>query len=345
VDRLPLTVLAWTLLLWAAPVYAATVAIVRPPNQTPGLTETVSRLHGELLSVGLEVKMIDRPAERGPGEAASRAWVEKIAAEGGIDAIIEIVGDTAPVAVDVWVIETSPRRLDVWRVAVEPNARNPSERLAIRAIEVLRSSFLENDMVARGRHRESVADRTTTRLPQRGPAQPSSLERFGFELGAAALTSLDGVGPALLPMVRLDWAVRSWLVVQAALAGLGSRPTVATTEGSARIAQQYGIVGGCYRMGAHPGLQPWVALSAGVLHTAVEGQADSPRQGHAVGQWSFLLDAGLGAGLRLYGSYTLTLAVHAQMAEPYVAIHLVDSVVATTGRPNLAVTLTVGAWL
>ncbi|MBN1608530.1 MAG: hypothetical protein JW940_18000 [Polyangiaceae bacterium] len=290
--------------------------------------------------------MIDRPADRGPGQAASRAWVERIAAERGIDAVIEIVGDTAPVAVDVWVIEKSPRRLGVSRVAVEPNATNPSERLAIHAIEVLRSSFLEHAMAARERHGEPIADRTTTTLPRARPAKPANLdERFGLELGAVALTSLDGVGPALSPLVRLDWAARSWFVLQAALAGLGSRPTVATAAGHARVAQQYGTLGGCYRMGAHPWLRPFFAVSAGALHTSVEGQADSPRQGHAVDRWSFLLDASWGAGLRLYGPYQLTLAAHVQVAEPYVAIHFSDPVVATTGRPNLAMTLALGAWL
>jgi hypothetical protein len=88
-----------------------------------------------------------------------------------------------------------------------------------------------------------------------------------------------------------------------------------------------------------------LALSAGVLRTSVEGRADSPRQGHTVDQWSFLLDGSLGAALRLPDRYTLTLAAHVQMADPYVAIHFVDRVVATTGRPNLALTLTVGAWL
>jgi hypothetical protein len=89
---------------------------------------------------------------------------------------------------------------------------------------------------------------------------------------------------------------------------------------------------------------PFFALSAGVLHTAVEGQAESPRQGHIEDRWSFLLDGGLGAGLHLQDRYTLTLAAHVQLAEPYVAIHFVDTTVATTGRPNLVLTLTVGVW-
>jgi hypothetical protein len=346
VYRLRLAVLVWTLVLWAVPVCAATVAIVRPATPTPVLTETVSRLHGELLSVGLEVKLLDSPADRGPGPAEARAWVERVAAEYGIDAVIEIVGDTVPVAVDVWVIEKSPRRLGVSRVAVEPDASNPPERLAIRAIEFLRSTFLENAMAASERRPEPVAHRTITPSPRREPPAPAGPEaRFGLELGAAAITSLDGVGPAFLPIVRLDWAARPWLVMQLAMAGLGSRPTVATALGSARIAQQYGILCGSYRIEARPWLWPYLALAAGVLHTSVEGRADSPRQGHAVSRWALLVEGSSGLALNLYGPYTLSLAGHVQMAEPYVAIHFSDPVVATTGRPNLATTLAVGAWL
>lgn len=157
--------------------------------------------------------------------------------------------------------------------------------------------------------------------------------------------SLDGVGPAVLPILRVDWAARSWLVAQATLAGLGSRPTVTTTVGSARVAQQYGALGGCYRFRPDQRLRPFFALAAGVLHTSVEGQPGLGAETHAVDQWSFLLDGSLGAGVRLYRRYYLTLAAHVQMAEPYVAIHFVDAVVATSGRPNLLLTLTLGAWL
>jgi hypothetical protein len=120
---------------------------------------------------------------------------------------------------------------------------------------------------------------------------------------------------------------------------------VASTAGSARVTQQYGVLGGGYRFGAEHWLRPFMALSAGVLRTAVEGQSNSPKQGHSVDQWSFLLDASLGAGLRLSERYYAALAAHVQVAAPYVAIHFVDEVVATSGRPNLLLTFTVGAWL
>jgi hypothetical protein len=346
VDRRRLTILAPTLLFWAAPASAATVAIVRPSSPSADVIETLFRLHGELLSVGLEVKLADGPAARGLGTTASPAWVEEAATTHGASAVIDIVGDIAPVAVDVWVVAPASRRFEVSRVALEPNTANAAARLAIRAFEVLRSTFLEIDLAARERRGKPIASPPDATLPQGQVSQPAlPPERFGLELGAAALTSLDGVGPAILPTLRVGWAARSWLVVQAAVAGLGSRATVATTAGQARVAQQYGILGVCLRLHSEQWAWPFVALSAGGLRTSVEGQAESPKQGHSADQWSLLADGSLGAGMRLRGRYYLTLAAHVQVAAPYVAIHFMDTVVATSGRPNLLLTLTIGAWL
>jgi hypothetical protein len=335
-----------TLLAWTWPVHAATVAIVRPPNASADVTETLTRLRGELLSVGLEVAMSDRPAARGLAGADSLTWLEQMAAERGASAIIDTVGDDALAALDVWVVKAHPRRFEVTRVAVEPDTANPSERLALRALEALRAGLLEVDWATRGRRSEPIAKPPTISASTGAVAEPAGhRERLGIEAGAAALITLDGVGPAVLPIVRVGWAPRSWLVVQAALAGAGSRPTVATTDGSARVAQQFVVFGGSYRLRPDRWLWPLLTLAAGALHTSVAGQSGVTAEGHTVDQWSFLLDAGLGAGLRLHGRYYLTLAAHVHLAEPYVAIHLLDDASATTGRPNLLLTLTVGAWL
>jgi hypothetical protein len=346
VDRLRSAIATLTLLLWAAPANAGTVAIVQPPRPTADLTETVSRLHGELLSVGLEVKMIAARADRRPEGVDSRPWVEKLAAEGGIDAVIDVAGNNVPVWVDVWVIERSPRRIELWRVVSEPESPNDSERLAIRAIEVLRSSYLASDMSGKERHRKPIAKSAVNSQPR--PERDESTrspERIGLGLGAAVLTSVGGVGPAILPVVHFDGKVRTWLGVHAELAGFGSHPTVATTAGNARVAEQYGVFGGAYRFHSDKTLSPFVALSAGALRTSVQGEAQAPSQGHSATQWSFLLDGGVGAGLRLAGRYYVSLAGHVQWAEPYVAIHILNAIVATSGRPNLVLTLTVGAWL
>jgi hypothetical protein len=351
VHYLRLALLSLILLLCGAPAYAGTVAIVQPMSPTPDLTEALSRIHGELLSVGLEVRMIHRSADPGLVPTDMRVWLEQIAAEGQIDAVIDIIGEVAPDAVDVWVIEKAHRRLEVSRIALEPNTRNASETLAIRAVEVLRSTFLVKDMEASERRTLPMAKPGPHPTPATFPRSalqkraPHHVEHLGVAAGVAALTSLDGVGVAIMPMAQVNWRARSWFDLQAAVAGLGTHPTASITDGSAQLAQQYGILGGCFGLHADGLLWPFLALSAGVLHTSIEGHAELPRQSHNVDQWSFLMDGSLGARLRVTERYYLTLAVHVQMAEPYVAIHIVDTVVATTGRPNFALTLTVGAWL
>lgn len=334
------------LLLWASRAHAVAVAVVRPPNPTPALTEILTRLHGELLSVGIDVKTVKRRTNRGLTERDARACLGDIQGADGLDAVIEIVGDTEPVAVDVCVLEGTPRHAEISRIVAELNAENSAERLAIRAVELLRSIFLAQAMAARPRPREvAAAPPTATQRPTATLAPNTRSERFGVELGAVALFGVGGIGPGISPILIGDWAVHPRLVIQAAVAGLGSRPTVTTAAGNARIGQEYAVLGGSYRFLPDAPLQAFASLSAGALRLSVDGHADLPRHGHSEHQWSVMLDASLGLLLRLSERYFLALAGHVQMAETYAAIYFEDAAVATTGRPNLALSLTLGAWL
>ena len=331
--------------LWAARAEAAKVVIVRPGAVSPEVNETLSRLQGEVLSLGLEVALTERPAPANASE--SRAWVERLATECGHGRGHRRHRRRGAGGRRHLGIRPRPRRSEVSRVSLEPNTENAAERLAIRAVEVLRSRLVEIDLDreqaagARGyaggaRNRHAGSGARFRRIPP---------GRIDLQVGAALLTSFDGVGPALMPLVRIGWSARSWLVLQGALAGFGSRPTVTSAVGSARVAQQYGVLGAAIASGARALSSLYVALSAGVLRTAIDGQADAPADAHFVERWSFLLDGSLGARLRVAGRYHLTLAAHVQVAAPYVAIHFADTVVATSGNPNFLVSLTVGAWL
>jgi hypothetical protein len=145
-------------------------------------------------------------------------------------------------------------------------------------------------------------------------------------------------------MIGFDWAVGPWLL-QATLAGLGTRPTVTTAAGSARVGHQYGLLGASYPFGSAAGFRPFVGLAAGLLRSSVEGRAETPKQGHALEKWSMLLDGSVGVAFELPRHYYLTMATHVQLAEPYVAIRFLNETVATAGRPNLLLTLTLGGWL
>lgn len=352
VSHARLTFLVWLILLWAAPAWAGTVAIVQPRNATAELIEARSRLHGELLSVGLEVKLLQPLSTRNVSPLGMRTWVERVAHDEQVDAVIEIIGDSSPVAVNVWVIQRSPRQLTVSKIVAEPNTRSPAETLAIRAVEALRSTFLERDMVARhDDHRVESGATESAAVPSRStpvvpPRERADVQRgtFGVELGALAVTSLAGLGPSLSPVAAADWRVRSWLTLQITMAALGTGASVSNQQDSANITQQFGTFGGCIGL-ASPTLHPYIALSAGVLRASIQGHAQSPKQAHHIADWSMLTAGTLGVVLDVTERYHLTLASHMQLATPYVAIHLADAEVATLGRPNAALSLTVGAWL
>ena len=92
-------------------------------------------------------------------------------------------------------------------------------------------------------------------------------------------------------------------------------------------------------------MRPLASLGAGALRTTADGSADAPNQGRHVTRWSLLLEAAVGAELRLDDHFFAMGAAHVQLAEPYLAVRLVDEDTATLGRPDLLFTLSVGAWL
>jgi hypothetical protein len=323
---------------WAAPALALTVALVGPPAHSPQTNEALSRLRGELLSLGFEVTVSERPGALERSPIAAREWLARMAAERGVDAALDVTAS----GVDVWIIGAAPSQYNVTRVLLEADAENAPERLAIRAIELLRSGLLETGLAARrAAHAPTPARETPSPAPERRDVDRA---RVGLELGAAALASLDGVGPAVLPMLRVDWETRPWLM-RATFAGFGTRPTLTSPSGRAQLAQQYGLVGASYRLGAIGSFTPNVGLAMGFLRTAVEGHAAPPKQGHALEKWSLLLDGSLGTAFDLTRRYYLTLAMHVQVAEPYVAVRFVDETVASSGRPNVLLTCSLGGWL
>ena len=324
---------------------AATIVIIRPTGPSPELTETVSRLHGELLSLGIDVAFVEPAGGPASRPADPRARLEPIATAWNADAVIDVGAAAATETVDIYVLDRRAHRSEVSQIALESKAENAPARLAIRTIEVLRSSLVEIDLAARARS-GSIDLRAAPAAPAAETrAEPSPADRLGVEAGAAVLTGLDGVGPAFLPTARVDWARPSGLVLHAALAGLGSRPTLNGQAGSARVAQQFGLLGAGIGAPSTRRIRPYAALSGGVLRTAIDGAADAPAEGHADVRWSFLLEGSVGARVSVPGRTFFTLAAHVQVAAPYVAVHIGDTVVGTTGRPNFLLTLTVGAWL
>ena len=168
----------------------------------------------------------------------------------------------------------------------------------------------------------------------------------GVGAGVAAVMSLDGVGPALLPEIRLSAALGSGWIVRLTAAGLGTSAPVANGTGDASVTQDQLLGGVYYHLRFGRRVRPQLALRAGALRTSAEGRAraDASNLGRRATQWSLLLDGGAGVALSLGARADVVLAAHLQLAEPYPAVRFVDQVVATTAHPGFLMTAAIDVW-
>src|SRR5690606_32844726 len=188
---------------------------------------------------------------------------------------------------------------------------------------------------------QTALERDRAEPPQANSPSPT----LGVSLGVATLTGVNGVVAAIMPMARVDVAVNPAWTLQVAAAGLGTRPSVEAAFYSAQIEQVYAVLGARYRFYSVQEWHPFVALGAGILSTSVEGRATLPAHAQSDNLRSLLLEASLGADWHPFDDYFFCLASHVHWAAPSANVIVVDSVAATTGQPNLALTLSFGAWL
>jgi hypothetical protein len=329
-------------LLWAVDASAASVMLVQPPSPSPAMAEAIVRMRGELISEGFQVEVMN-----GLKGMESRGWLEQLAEAHHADAVVAILGDETPDSIEVWVVDKVTEKTVVRRIPFKPQADRAPKTYAIHALELLRASFLE------------IGLRLGARPGGAKPVPPevvhfvdrerlvSQRGRFGVEVGGAAVVGLDDIEPAILPVVRLGWAIRPSLVAQVMVAGFGSHSGMRNDVASAQVAQSFAVLGARYHSTLGRRLRPTLSLSAGALHTRAEAlaPADSAYQGRHATLWSLLLDGGIGMGVAIAKQFELSLAAHVQIANPYPAIRFDRAVVATSTRPSLLFILTVGAWL
>lgn len=352
--RIALVIVALTVLTLVGPASATTVAIVQAGDPSPIIAETLVRLEGELRSVGFETAIVNVPRER--AERTAAPGLDQIASRWRVDAVVAVFGDVASGGVDIWVVNRSTGRTLERTATLEPGVEPSSRTLAIRTLELLRSSLLELDLSlpvppAAVPAVPAVTAVPAAILPARVDAAPPAADlgrrgrRFGLEVGGAVVASTGGVGAALAPLVRLEWAPQPEWAATLLAAGLGTRPAVRSTAGSAEVSRDSALLGVSRRFRADTRVRPLVSFGAGALRTTADGSAVAPNQGRLVTRWSLLLDAALGAELRLDDHFFVVGAAHVQLAEPYLAVRLVDKDAATLGRPDLLLSLAVGAWL
>jgi hypothetical protein len=340
--------LAWVVALlgFSTTARAATVVLVKSARPSALASEAAVRLRGELVAEGFRVRVVETAAG-----ADVRGALAEAAAGPDVDAVVALLAEGPDDAIELRVIDRVTGKTLIRSVPVEPESDRSAEVLSIRALELLRASFLE---IALGTSRVPP-------VPELPPPPPPGVARmarvaqerevsrtWAVEVGGCLLRSFEGVPLSLAPLVRVERALGERLVTRLTMAGLGTHARVEGVAGSgnsASVAQDFALVELGIKLRPGRSLRPFFSLGAGALHVTSEGQTASPYRGDRVTRWALTADAGVGARLALGGRFEVALEAHVQVAEPYPTIRFEKEPVARSGRPTMMGSLTLLAWL
>jgi hypothetical protein len=114
------------------------VVLLRPAHPSATAAEAIVRLRGELLAAGYTVELADVP-EHG----SVRAAMEPPDRPGGADAVVALFGDEPQGAGSLWVVDWTTGRTVSRSIPHDGEGTRAAQILAVRALELLRASFLE----------------------------------------------------------------------------------------------------------------------------------------------------------------------------------------------------------
>jgi hypothetical protein len=336
---------------------ASTVVLVRSLHPTAQTEEATVRLKGELVSAGFPVRIID-PVPASSSDTGMRATLEKTAAEPDVLAAVAILGGPGldDQWAEIWVVDRLTEKTVVRRVPSQLGSPRGAEILAIRALELLRASFMEPTAEAQQTKAQHTTDvsppvevvRSTHDAP-RSAADDRSFRTWGVEMGACVLLSFEGVGPAVLPIIRGQRTFPAGIRGRISLAGLGTRAHVSNALASGEISHQFALVEGARFFRTSRRVQPFVSVGLGALRVAASGETPAQSSDLYSGadgtRWSFLADVGAGVHLSFRGRFEASMELHAQLADPYPEIRILQNGVAREGRPTMMASLALAAWM
>jgi hypothetical protein len=332
--------------LWTVPLAAASgrVAIVNDAAENPALAEALIRIRGELAAEGFDVVLWERAQGEAPLTLAA------VAERADALAAIGLTYDADEGEVVLRVVDRLTSKTLVRRAPLAgDNGSGAAEVLAVRAVDLLRASLLELLTTPRAVP-ATVAPALETQQAQASsfarralPSEPS--RDFCAEAGMGMLTSLSGIGPAFMPVARVQHVLVRPLRLRLGVAGLGTEPRVTSTRASARVSQDTAELELLVTAWSGRDLSLSGSIGGGLLHTGVDGQAEWPYRARQSGLWSALLDLGAGLGLTLSSRFDLIFETHALVAEPHPVVRFIAEERARSGFPSLFETLTVAGWL
>jgi hypothetical protein len=322
---------------WAAP---ARVVILHTAAASPGARRCLSLIRDELAAGGFEVATVDAGPARDPFSLADAMRAQRAAV-----AAIGLLGDPETAQAELWILDRIGGSAEVRRIPVpSENPERVAEVLAIRAIEALRASALK--LLIESSRLPPAPTPAAVVTPARAADEPAPRRHFvALETGLSLLASPGELDPAAVPLARLRIAVAGPIVARLTIAGLGTRPRLETSRGTATITQAMSLceLGVVFRRDRR--LAPALTLGGGVLRVGSDAYGTAPYLGQRDERWAALVGAGAGLVATFGGRLALALEVHVLIASPYPVVRFADWEVATLARPAIWTTLTLLSWL
>jgi hypothetical protein len=314
------------------------VILVRPPAAPPSVTEALVRLRGELIAAGFAAEVIELALGADVRESLERASPATAATA---TALVAVIASADPGSAELWVIDRVTGKTVVRRVnAGAADASRMAEVLSVRAVELLRASFLE---LAIATPPSAEAPTPTSPVVERWAIQ--TLEEpdwtWAVEAGGGTADAIGGVWNAILSVARLERAFGKRLCARLTFEGLGTDARVDTTGGYVDVSQTVLLAEGVVRFRRGRRIEPLVSLGAGALRLTADGHESAPYQGQSGVRWAAAADVGVGVRVPLRRRrFEIGIEAHALVAQPYPTVHFFDTEVTQAGRPSLIGSLT-----
>jgi hypothetical protein len=325
---------------WAAAAPAPRVVLVRPPAAPASVAEALVRLRGELLAAGFEAEVVELPLGADVRESLERLMPPT---ENGASAtaLVAVVASADPGSAELWVIDRVTGKAVVRRVnAGTADSSRAAEVLAVRAVELLRASFLELAVAPPNEEAPSVPTAPAVERWATAPLEESDWT-WAVEAGGATAMAVNGPWNAFLPVGRLERAFGNRLCVRLAFAGLGTTAHVTAPQGSADVSQNVLLAEAVVRFRHGRRLEPLLSLGGGVMWLNVDGQQMSPNQGVSSMHWAAVGDLGIGMRIPLrHRRFEIGLEAHALLSQPYLSVQYFGQQIGIAGQPTVMVTLT-----
>ena len=314
------------------------VILVRPPAAPPSVAEALVRLRGELIAAGFDAEVIELALG-----ADVRASLERVApaSTGSATALVAVIASPEPGSAELWVIDRVTGKTVVRRVnAGSADAPRMAEVLAVRAVELLRASFLELAIANRPAPEQPA---TTEPVVERWAIQ--TLEEpdwtWAVEAGAGTADAIGGVWNPILSVARLERAFGWRFCGRLTFEGLGTDARVTTPSGYADVSQTAALAEGIVRFRRGRRLEPLLSVGAGAFRLTADGHETAPYQGVSGARWAAAGDVGVGVRLPVRRRrFEIGVEVHALLAQPYPTVRFFDAQVTQAGRPSLIGSLT-----